>query len=82
MRRICNDGCGRRPDRIQDLRTRQEHDSRARGSQHPAGIAGIKLEIVPAPFDRAEGDRIDHDPRLEARLDHEQSADFLQHCHR
>jgi hypothetical protein len=70
------------PDRVEDLRSGQEHDSGAGGGEHPAGIAGIKLQIVPAAFDCAERDRIDHDPRFEARLYHEQPADFPEHCHR
>ncbi|MES2137806.1 MAG: hypothetical protein V4502_12195 [Pseudomonadota bacterium] len=34
-----------------------------------------------AAFDRAKRDCIDHQPRLEARLDREQSANFSQHRH-
>jgi hypothetical protein len=37
---------------------------------------------VLAAFDRAERNRIDDDPRLEARLYPEKPADFLQHRHR
>jgi hypothetical protein len=32
-----------------------------------------------AAFDGADGDRIDHEPRLEARLDLEEATDLLQH---
>jgi hypothetical protein len=32
-------------------------------------------------FDRAERDRIGDHPRLEARLDREQSAEFAKHRH-
>jgi hypothetical protein len=32
-----------------------------------------------AAFDRAERNRIDHQPRLEARLDLEKATDLLQH---
>jgi hypothetical protein len=35
---------------------------------------------VAAALDRAQGDGIDHQPRLEARLDGEQPADLL-HSH-
>jgi len=34
---------------------------------------------VPAAFDRAERDGVDHQPRLEARLDLEQATDLAQH---
>jgi hypothetical protein len=34
-----------------------------------------------AALDRAQRDGIDHQPRLEARLDGEQSPDFTQHRH-
>jgi hypothetical protein len=36
---------------------------------------------VLAAFDGADRDRIDDQPRLEARLDHEEPTDFFQHCH-
>jgi hypothetical protein len=32
-----------------------------------------------AAFDRAERNRVDHQPRLEARLDLEKATDLLQH---
>jgi len=37
------------------------------------------MKIDPAALHRAERDRINHQPRLEARLDDEQSADLLEH---
>jgi hypothetical protein len=36
---------------------------------------------MPAALDRAERDRIDHQPRLQTRLDDEQPADFLEHAY-
>jgi hypothetical protein len=36
---------------------------------------------VPTALHRAERDGIDHQPRLEARLDGEEAADLLEHCH-
>jgi hypothetical protein len=36
--------------------------------------------MMPA-LDRSDGDRIDHRPRLEARLDPEQPAYLLEHRH-
>jgi hypothetical protein len=35
-----------------------------------------------AAFDRAQSDRVNHQPRLDARLDREQPTDFAQNCHR
>jgi len=35
-----------------------------------------------AALHRAERDCIDHQPRLEARLDLEETTDLVQHCHR
>jgi hypothetical protein len=37
------------------------------------------VKIDPAAFHGAERDRINHQPRFEARLDDEQSADLLEH---
>jgi hypothetical protein len=34
-----------------------------------------------AALGRADGDGIDHQPRLEARLDHKKPTDFAQHRH-
>jgi len=36
---------------------------------------------VPAALHRAKRDGIDDQPRLEARLDGEEAADLLEHCH-
>jgi hypothetical protein len=36
---------------------------------------------VAAALDRAQRDGIDHQPRLEARLDNEESTDLAQHRH-
>jgi len=36
---------------------------------------------MPAALDRAESDRISHQPRLEARLDSEEATDLFQHGH-
>jgi hypothetical protein len=35
-----------------------------------------------AAFDRAERNRVDHQPRLEARLDREEPANLAEHNHR
>jgi len=34
-----------------------------------------------AAFDRADGDRIGHQPRFRAGLDDEKATEFLQHVH-
>jgi hypothetical protein len=36
---------------------------------------------MPSALNCSERDGIDHQPRLEARLDGEEPADFLEHCH-
>jgi len=36
---------------------------------------------MPAALDRAERDRIDHQPRLEACLDRKKPSDLFQHSH-
>jgi hypothetical protein len=36
---------------------------------------------VATALDRAQRDGIDHQPRLDARLDGEQPADLLEQCH-
>jgi hypothetical protein len=67
--------------RIEQFGTGQEHDARAGQRQHPAAVSGIGLEIVAAALNRTERDRIDDEPRLEARFDREQAAHFPQHTH-
>ncbi len=37
------------------------------------------MKIEAAAFDRPKCDRIDHQPRLEARLDREQAANLFEH---
>ncbi len=69
---------GHGPHRIQQLRTRQEHDARAGGGQHPAIGAGIDFEIVPAALHGAERNCVGHDPRLETRLDDEEASNAPQ----
>jgi hypothetical protein len=36
---------------------------------------------MPAAFDRADGDGVNHQPRFKAGLDREQASDASQHCH-
>jgi hypothetical protein len=68
--------------RIQQLRSGEEDHAGAGCGEHPPAGAWILSEIILAALDRAKSDRIDHDPRLEARFDLEEPADFLQHRHR
>jgi hypothetical protein len=73
VRRSIRTGNNRRArlDRIEQLRSGDEHDAGAGSSQDPAARAGILRHIMLAAFDGAERDRIDDKPRLEARLDPE-----------
>ena len=50
------------------------------GEDH-AARSRIKLDVVTRTFDRADGDCIDDQPRFRARLDREESPDFVQHRH-
>jgi hypothetical protein len=70
-----------RPHRIQELRPGDEHDTRAGQSQQDASRSGVRIEIVAGPLDRADGDGVDHQPRLGAGLDREESTDLAQHRH-
>jgi hypothetical protein len=81
MRTELRRGCGRTRG-IQELGPGEEDDAGAGQRKRPPEPAGNGLEVVPSAFDGAEGDGVRHDPRLEARLDHEQPPDFLQHRHR
>jgi hypothetical protein len=65
--------------RVEQLRAGQEDYTGACKGERPAAPTRINLEIVAAALDRAESDRIDHQPRLEARLDLEEATDLLQH---
>jgi len=62
--------------RIQQLSPSNEHDAGARDREHPAACPRIGSKIMLAALHRAERDCIDHQPRLEARLDGEKSADL------
>ncbi len=74
-------GRGRsRSNRIEQLCAGQEHDSGAGERQRQAAPARIGFEKMAAALDRAESERVDHQPHLGAGLDHEQSGD--SHAHR
>jgi hypothetical protein len=68
-----------RPHRIQQLAAGDEHDSGAGEREQPSAPAGVGFQIDPAAIDGPDGDRIDDQPRLPARLDREQPANLLQH---
>ena len=59
------------PHGIEQLGARQENDSGACGSKEPPGETGILRNIMLPALDRPERDRIDDDPRFEARLNPE-----------
>ena len=59
------------PNRIEQFGTGNEHHARAHDREQYAGIAGIGFHIVTSAFDRAHGDRVNHQERLEAGLDRE-----------
>jgi hypothetical protein len=65
---------------IEQLAAGDEHDARAGDREQPAREPRIDLEIMAATFDRAERDRVDHQPRFQARLDREQPTDFSKHA--
>jgi hypothetical protein len=69
------------PYRIKQLGADQEDDAGAGKRQQQSADAGVGLEIVDATLDRAQGDRISHQPRLGASLDREQPANFVTHRH-
>jgi hypothetical protein len=71
----------RRSDRVEQLAAGEEDNAGAGHREQIPAEARIDFDVVAAAFDRPEGNGIDHQPRLEARLDHEQSADFAQHAH-
>jgi hypothetical protein len=71
----------RRRHRIEELRPGHEHDPGASESEQVAPETGILNHVVLAALHRADGDCIDHQPRLEARLDHKKPTDLFQHRH-
>lgn len=70
-----------RPNRIEQLRARYEHDAGRQHGENPTHIAGVDFHIVTPALDRAHGDREDDQIRLEARLDREQPGNTLTHGH-
>ena len=76
------DGRGGGLYRVQQLGAGDEHHAGARQRQKPSAEAGVGLKIEPAALHRAQRDGIDHQPRLEARLDREQPANLAEQCTR
>jgi len=72
---------GRGLHRIEQFGAGDEHDARARKSEQPTAKSRILCEVMLAAFDRADGDRIGHQPRFRAGLDDEKATEFLQHVH-
>jgi hypothetical protein len=69
------------PDAVEQLCAGDERDAQAGGGQDQSGIAGIILQIMDAPFDGADRDRISYQKRLQARLDDKQATDLSKHLH-
>jgi hypothetical protein len=69
----------RRPHRIEQFGARDEHDAGARHGQQDARIARIDFEVMAAAFDRAHGNRINDEERLEPGLDDEQAGEAFEH---
>jgi hypothetical protein len=67
---------------VQQLGSGDKHDAGAGYGEQPAAGSRIRIEIVTPAFNRAERNGINHQPRLEARLDLEQTTDLFQHHHR
>jgi hypothetical protein len=74
-------GSGSGTHRIKQLRPGDEHHASAGEGEDHAARSRIKLDVVTRTFDCADGDCIDDQPRLQARLDREESPDFVQHRH-
>jgi hypothetical protein len=70
-----------RSDRVEQLRTDQEHHPGAGQREQPSAYARIGLQVAVATLDRAETDRVGHQPRIAARLDHEQAGEAAAHSH-
>jgi hypothetical protein len=66
-------------DRVEQFRADEEHHSGAGQRQQPPAVTRIRFEIRRAALDRAERDRIGHQPRIGARLDGEQPGEALAH---
>lgn len=66
-------------DRIEQFGSGDEHHAGAGSGQDPAARSGIFAKIILAALDRPQGDGIDHQPRLEARLDPEKATYLPEH---
>jgi hypothetical protein len=70
-----------RSNRIEKLRPGHEHYAGAGHGEQVSAKTGILDHVMLAALHRADGDGIDHQPRLEARLDHKKPTDLAQHRH-
>jgi hypothetical protein len=66
---------------IEKLPAGHEHHACAGKEQQVTAGTRIDVEVGPAALHRAKRNGIDHQPRFEARLDDEESAEFLEHRH-
>jgi hypothetical protein len=71
-----------RPNAVEQLRAGHEWDAEACRRQDQAEIARVGLQVVDAPLNGADGDRVCDQIRFEARLDDEQATDLSKHLHR
>ncbi len=65
------------PHRVEQFGAGDEHHAGAHHRQQDARIARIDFHVMAAAFDRADGDRVDYQKRLEAGLDGEQAGETL-----
>ena len=75
------DGQGLGADGIEQLRSSDEHYAGAGQGQDQPTRPGVDFHVVARPFDGADSDRIDDQPRFRACLDRKESPDFVQHRH-
>ncbi len=68
-----------RPHGIEQFAAGQEDHAGAAQGQHNPHRAGILREIMLAALDRADGDRIGDEERLEAGFDGEESGEAFEH---
>jgi hypothetical protein len=74
-------GRGLGTDGIEQFRSSDEHHTGAGQGQDQAARSRVHFHVVASPFDGADSDGIDDQPRFRACLDRKESPDFVQHRH-
>jgi hypothetical protein len=69
-----------RADRIEQLGPGDEHHASASQEQQPAADPRINMEVGNAAFDRAQGNRVNYQERLEPSFYREQSGQLRAHA--